>query len=840
MRARVTKIIYRVEHDELIVYLFGRFKDKSRMMKRVTGSKPHFYIRDNDVHLIKNHEKVTNIVDDGSINVFRKPLRKVVTRYPFDVPIVRENIEWTYEADVKYNNRISIEIGKYIDVPHDDNNLLQTIEYSEIISRAPGDTIILRQWNIDIETEDSIDAENAPKPITCLTVYDSYDDRFYCLTYLEYNPQKVKSILKSEAEKHGIEPPKKIRIIKCKDEAAMLSKFLQLRNKLGPDVIKGWNVEEFDLEYLSNRNDKLWKTTIDYKAVIVFDLMKAFKLLYNARKGKGRLKSASLEFCANLMLGYGKIKHNESCAQMTKTQSGRNKLLAYNIWDVMVSDQIDQQEKVFEYFDSLSVESNSDGEDWDKPSVQIDMFILNYLYVNGNTKLISKQYTHKRGEYKKGGHGKEKKHGGMVLAPFRGLARKVSIIDLMQAYPSMAKALNCSPETIVSPEEIEELDASDGWKASCNRGMTGTLYWKEPRGVLPTILDYLSKMRNDMRAKMKDFDSNSKEFKNLNMRQIAFKFFMNAFIGVLGSTVFRLSNTNCFNDITLGCQEQGRFIDSVLEKNNVQVIYGDTDGREIIIDDTKSSAWNVKRAESLCKFLNKQFPRWAKDTFNSEDCLFKIKFETLMEYFFQAGRVDKKTGKVIGKKRYAYLKCYEDGEWFDDKPTEERLDIVGFEYVRRNASQITKDLQWFVFEQMFTAGDKWAGIVRKRVNSVIIQILAGMHDNDIGIVIGIQKDHYGKNEIHARAKDFSNKYLGNNFVKGDTIKYFYGWIDGKPKTDVFAVHPEHMVPPEARINYEKMIDLTVRGPLERIFEAMDYTWEQLIMGQKITRQRKLC
>ncbi len=192
--------------------------------------------------------------------------------------------------------------------------------------------------------------------------------------------------------------------------------------------------------------------------------------------------------------------------------------------------------------------------------------------------------------------------------------------------------------------------------------------------------------------------------------------------------------------------------------------------------------------------------------------------------------------------RYAFLKHTHKGKSFTDLDLADRIEIVGYGYVRRDQAEITASVQFEFFVTLFMLGDEMRKVVneiRSFVNKKIIEVRSGKIDTKIGVVTGIKDKEYKVVPIAERARRWSEKYLKLDVVGGDTIKYYYGSVKGAPKYDIFATKIDEKPPDGAMINYNKMIYRTIRRPLEPLIIALGYTWDGLIGGDKITKQRKV-
>ena len=203
-----------------------------------------------------------------------------------------------------------------------------------------------------------------------------------------------------------------------------------------------------------------------------------------------------------------------------------------------------------------------------------------------------------------------------------------------------------------------------------------------------------------------------------------------------------------------------------------------------------------------------------KTSSNADEHFFSIKFEKIYARFFQAGK----------KKRYAGSLVWKEGK--DVKET----DIVGFEIRRSDTPQITKVVQQRVME-MILDGEGYDGI-KAFLSDVIKKYRAGKYTLDeIGIPGGIGKslDDYGNDDAQVRGAKYANQYLHTEFGKGSKPKRIYiRTVTSKyPKTDVLCFEYADQVPPEFVVDWELMLEKTIKQPISRIIEALGWEWNDV-------------
>lgn len=405
MLAKIASVYWKSNAGDLQVKVFGRFEDGSRLAITVNDTRPHFFVQTSQIpdteededwtvvykkHTIDTRDHIEEIVHNtGLVDLFKRPLAIVYTYIPSDVPIVRLVFKTTYEADVVYRDRVAIQTGKFIDVPKG----TKYISINDLKSRQEPKPIPFRVLKADIETRDSVDSEKTPAPVLSIAAHDSFTDIVYVITHLPVNKREVIKTLASRW-KDNVEGkmPYKLSLIQCGDESETLRAFKLLVSDIRPDVITGWYYTEFDEPYLANRYQMITGGELSMRPYAMFDMKQGFDDMYRARKGEGSLQEANLEFVTTKILGHGKIERDEmSMAYMAVHDP--DKLIAYNIWDVILTDLLDKSEGIIEFYESLSVYSNTFLDDTLHSSRLIDNYILNYVYERDiNMRFISKEH----------------------------------------------------------------------------------------------------------------------------------------------------------------------------------------------------------------------------------------------------------------------------------------------------------------------------------------------------------------------------------------------------------------------------------------------------------------
>jgi DNA polymerase I len=330
-------------------------------------------------------------------------------------------------------------------------------------------------------------------------------------------------------------------------------------------------------------------------------------------------------------------------------------------------------------------------------------------------------------------------------------------------------------------------------------------------------------------------------------RNGTFQFVGQSLYGVSGWTRFRLYDKDAAGAVTATGREVIEFTEEVANRLDYQVTYGDTDSVMLELGGDVDKAEAVERSFDLEEQINDSYAEFARDELDAGEHFFEIEFEKLYRRFFQAGK----------KKRYAGHIVWKEGKDVDD------IDITGFEYKRSDIAPVTKEVQKRVIEMIVTGED--IEDVKTYVHDVIEDFRSGAYDyDDVGIPGGIGKrlDNYETDTAQVRGAKYANDLLGTNFQRGSKPKRLYvesvhpaffkrmedergldphahEWYrefrrDVENGDGVICFEYADQIPGEFEIDWDKMLDKTLKGPIARILEALDVSWEEVKSGQSQT------
>ncbi len=250
--------------------------------------------------------------------------------------------------------------------------------------------------------------------------------------------------------------------------------------------------------------------------------------------------------------------------------------------------------------------------------------------------------------------GEETYEGAIVLEPKPGIHDNVAVLDFASMYPNIMVKYNVGPDTLIRPREEYEGEVNIAPEV-------GHKFRADPPGFFKRALERFLKWRKEIKKAMEKTPRDSPEYRLLDERQKAIKVLANASYGYMGWLSARWYCRECAEAVTAWGRN---LIKSAIKKARelgLNVIYGDTDSLFV--------SYDPSRIEALINYVEGELG-------------FDIK-------------VDKVYSKVFfteAKKRYVGLTI------------EGKIDVVGFEAVRGDWSDLAKETQAIVAELVLKTG----------------------------------------------------------------------------------------------------------------------------------------
>ncbi len=455
------------------------------------------------------------------------------------------------------------------------------------------------------------------------------------------------------------------------DEKSLLLEFMRWLKTIDPDVLTGWAVINFDLNFLQRVHQRL-NVPFDYgrgdelatilqpgssgqpriaripgRAVFDgIDLLKA---------GFWAFESFSLDNVAHELLGEGKLitSAQDKVGEINRLfEMDKPALADYNFRDCSLVNDI------FEKADLINFaleRANLTGLAIDRLGGSVAA--LDNLYL---PRLHRRGYVARDIGYANEGLGSP---GGYVLDSQPGLYQNVLVLDFKSLYPSIIRTFKIDPLGLHQPGDNPIpgfLDAN----------------FSRDEHILPDLIEELWQARDKAKAQS-----------NAALSQ-AIKIIMNSFYGVLGSSGCRFHSAQLASSITRRGHDIITRSQQIIESFGYPVIYGDTDSLFVHLGDEHTAESANQIGIRLMSDLN----RWWSDTLNKElnlECHLEVEFETHYEQFFMPTVRGMPTGS---KKRYAGV-VRQSGEKI--------LIVKGLEAARNDWTPLARNFQRELFKRIF-------------------------------------------------------------------------------------------------------------------------------------------
>lgn len=469
------------------------------------------------------------------------------------------------------------------------------------------DRSLIRIMPLDIET-DSEDGfpniETADKEVTMITI--GMNGKYYSMGVKDFDTTDHPNVT----------------YYKCKDEVALLRKFLELWQFLGPDAVTGWNIQGFDIPYLIRRITRIlgedqakrlspwgliqtrevtnmYGTQTLYTIVGVADL--DYQQLYIKFQIplKGRPESMSLDYVSHVEIGSNKVDFRAEGYKSLDDLYKRNPQLyaVYNVRDVSLVDDLDAKLKLIDIALAFAYRAGINYQDiygtvrpWD---VMIHKYLMDRKTVVPYDKITTKDF---------------KIEGGYVKDPQCGLHRWTVSLDLTSLYPHVDIQYNIGPDSFVRKIEGVRADLIMDGTVDPSKllnenevlAANGCVYRTDKQSFIAAIMQMLFDERKLYKKKKLDAQQ-AKELAKLKeeIAQLVFemskfdnlqhstKIFLNGGYGALANVWNRWFDPDNAEAITQSGQLSIKWAERAVNKR-MNKILGTTDKDFVIAIDTDS------------------------------------------------------------------------------------------------------------------------------------------------------------------------------------------------------------------------------------------------------------
>ena len=456
------------------------------------------------------------------------------------------------------------------------------------------------------------------------------------------------------------------------NEQRLLEGFLDVFKTLDPDLILGWNLINFDLDYIERRCrhyrlpfalgrgcDKariLQPQQAGQVRIASLPGRVALDGIDTLKAAFWRFDSFELGNVASQLLGRKKlIEASENKIQSIRDlfRDDRSALAAYNLEDCRLVEKIVKKTDLINFAMQKAVMT---GLPLGRQGGSVAAFDNLYLPKLHRAGVVA----HDVGAFRFNASSP----GGYVMDSQPGLYENVLVLDFKSLYPSIIRTFYIDPFGLAYPSE----DPVPGFLRA---------YFSREKSLLPEIIAELWQKRES-----------AKHNHNSPLAQ-AIKIIMNAFYGVLGSTGCRFFDPRLASSITLRGHEIITRSRDQIEAQGFRVIYGDTDSLFVLLGSDYDETQAQERGKALAASLN----HWWAQTLLTEhrlDSYLEIEFETHYIRFLMPTIRGSESGS---KKRYAGYVRNSQGA-FD-------LVFKGLESVRSDWTPLAQSFQRELYRRVF-------------------------------------------------------------------------------------------------------------------------------------------
>lgn len=577
-------IDYVTHNDKPVVRLFGTDPETNQNVIAYDSSfVPYMYVRAYNLDECLNQLRqmgLDNLEVEDKIDIgVEREFVKIVLKHPQEVPKIRDiirdlsEVKEIREYDIPFYRRYLIdrqitprniiklnghviERDVYADLNVDDDVLLFKLE------EAPEDTGKTinrnRVLSFDIEVynaEGMPDAEN--DPIIMMSLSGNYGFNRVLST--------------KESKKEYVET--------CESEEKMLKRFVEIIKEENPDLLVGYNSDNFDLPYIKKRAD-----TLKVKLKLGID-NSGIKFMKRGFNNAGIIKGRVHVDLYLLIRQYMRLERYtlervyEEMFDEEKIDVPGEKI--YQYWD----SNDERLEELFDYSMDDAVSTMKIGDKITPLTIaqsrlvgqplfdiarmttgqMIEWYLMLKAYEKNNivpNKPSASEYSQRMSS--------KKNEGGYVKEPEKGLFEHIAYLDFKSLYPTIIIAQNISPDTFTTDESLGEDDyylcPEYGYK-----------FKKEPKGFIPSIIGNILDERQKIKKLMKE-ESVPEQKKAYDFEQQGLKRLANSMYGVYGYSRFRWYKKECGAAITAWGRQYIQDAMKKSEKYGFKPIYADTDG----------------------------------------------------------------------------------------------------------------------------------------------------------------------------------------------------------------------------------------------------------------------
>ena len=686
----------------------------------------------------------------------------------------------------------------------------------------------------------------AEGPITAITIKNSKEKVYRTWGFGEFNPAD------------------NVVYIQCKNEAALLHKFLEYWKDNYPDIVTGWNSIGFDMVYIVNRIRKVYgeeeikklspwgnvkednrKDKITGNTNYAYDIMGITQLDYLELYKKFtyvQQEMYSLNHIAHVELGEGKLSYEEEGSLFSLYKNDYQKFIEYNIKDVELVDRFEEKLGLITLALTMAYRGGVNYRDVLGTTMIWDNIIYRILEQN---KVVCPPKIEKSKSDFVGAYVKEPQIGGHDW---------VVSFDLNSLYPNIIVQNNMSPETVVDglvDTSIEHMLRKQT-KIDTEYATTpnGARFKKRRQGVIPFVIQKYYEERVEIKKEMlklqQEYESTptkslSNKISHLYNEQMAIKILMNSLYGALGNRWFRYFDQRVAESITMSGQLAILWAERTVNKEMNKLLETDEEDYVIAID---TDSLYIRMGELVQKFNPKNPVKFLDEICKTH--FEKVLTKSYQEFADYSGAMSNRmemgreviADKGIWQAKKRYILNVHNSEGVQYK--EPKLKIMGIEAIKSSTPELVRNKMKELFPILVgktqEEAQEFVANFRKEFNKI--------RPEDIAFPRGVRhvkkykdkKNIYTKGTpIHSRGSLLHNHYIEKHQLtkryemigNGEKIKFCYLKTPNPINENVISFKTR--LPEEFNlhkyIDYDTMFEKTFLEPLEPIFDAIDWSAE---------------
>jgi DNA polymerase I len=659
---RVLAGSYTVEDGRVVIDLFGRTPAGESLTARIRNFLPYFYIVEPTQDIIdelKDDPEVLNLTDiQLEVSGEQRECVKVTIQFPFKVPEYRNRFKSRHiilAADIPFIHRFYYDFnlpscirihGEQVERDIDELPVMST----ELMAQQPEpkDPKDGAADNTNSSTRSSVSGSGELNKISKHVGANRYtNDLVIEVKKIEpLDPFKVKLKILSFDIETSLKDSK-IFCICCAyrnindeieyktfagTEPELIRGFIKFIQEFDPDVITGYNIDNFDIPIVLERamknnlgaplagrdlgkfyrvgNNRFWKL----HGRVIADAW------WNA-KMELRPKKETLNDISKLL--FNETKEDVDPKKIDEEWANDSeKVMSYCSKDAELALRILEKIAVMDKAMDVAAVAKLPLEDAfnSGASTLIDSILIREADKNA----VGVPCTNRVAKT-------SKIEGGYVHTLKSGLYSWVCVLDFKSMYPSLIIENNIcfttmnGAGTVKSPTGVRFLDS------------------EQKKGILPKILEEFMTDREAAKKKLKEAKEPD-EKRYYNGLQEAIKILMNSVYGVFASNFYRFTDQRIGASITAFARKNIKDIIKKLESENYDVIYSDTDS--IFLDTT---AENLDEAIKFGETLANRFSKGGR----------VLEFEGVFERFFTHGKKKRYVGNKVYPNQDLVIRGYE-------------------------------------------------------------------------------------------------------------------------------------------------------------------------------------